>query len=385
MKEARMVKNHYGMNYLKLLLTLFVVLHHTILAYLPGGPGVTVDDPDNFMGFMYLATYFDQFFMFAFFFISGLFTYQSLRRRGPRNYLLHKTVKFGTVFLIGTYLFNPTAFYFMEIAKGVEWWVPYASFSTYISYMHDVGRYLHPAQHLWFLWVLLAFNMIIVGFDRLFPAALNKRVQIKSVPFTMLGIFMIMSSWYILVGSSLGYGFIPIRGPFFIQMSRAVPYFTLFLGGVIIGKPMVADQDRQADTSHLQAGLLLRLSSSPLRSAVWLVCGIVLSLLTVIIPADSQGVYAWMGPIAAAIAGSIGYVSLFHFIEKEHRIMSFLAAHAFGMYIFHYGFVAILHGMCYHLRLSGLFKAVLVFSGALILSLALTVSLRKTRWGRYVL
>ncbi len=49
-----------GLNYLKLLLTLFVVLHHTILAYLPGGPGVTVDDPDNVTGFMYIVVYFDQ-------------------------------------------------------------------------------------------------------------------------------------------------------------------------------------------------------------------------------------------------------------------------------------------------------------------------------------
>ncbi len=43
-----MKEKHSGLNYIKVLLTLYVVLHHAILAYLPGGPGVLVDDPNNF-------------------------------------------------------------------------------------------------------------------------------------------------------------------------------------------------------------------------------------------------------------------------------------------------------------------------------------------------
>ncbi|MBI9096720.1 MAG: acyltransferase [Sphaerochaeta sp.] len=374
-----------GLNYLKLLLTLFVVLHHTILAYLPGGPGVTVDDPDNVTGFMYIAVYFDQFFMYTFFFLSGLFTYDSLRRRGRKNYILHRLAKFGTVFIIGTYLFNPTTFYLMEFAKGTEWWIQYASLRTYTSYMIDVGLYLHPAQHLWFLWVLLAFNVIVTVIDSLYPDLLDHRYAFRSVPVTGMVIFVIMSVGYMLVGSFAGYSFVNIWGPFNIQVSRVIPYFIMFTVGFFIGRPSLYTSGSAADEGVKARNILKSKASPSVWSAVWLVLGLGMSLLSIAIPLSRQGLFAWLGPMAAAIMGSVGYVTLFDCITRENKVVTFLSAHAFGVYVFHYGFVAILQGLFYHISLSGVIKAVLVFAGAVILSLVLTVLLRKTKPGRYFL
>ena len=64
-------------------LTLVVLLHHAVIPYTYFGH----TDPKSFFGFDMIVLATDSFFMAMFFFLSGLFAWSGIARKGPLNYL----------------------------------------------------------------------------------------------------------------------------------------------------------------------------------------------------------------------------------------------------------------------------------------------------------
>ena len=64
-------------------LTLVVLLHHAVIPYTYFGH----TDPKSFFGFDMIVLATDSFFMAMFFFLSGLFVWPGIARKGPANYL----------------------------------------------------------------------------------------------------------------------------------------------------------------------------------------------------------------------------------------------------------------------------------------------------------
>ena len=64
-------------------LTLVVLLHHAVIPYTYFGH----TDPKSFFGFDMIVLATDSFFMAMFFFLSGLFVWPGIARKGPLNYL----------------------------------------------------------------------------------------------------------------------------------------------------------------------------------------------------------------------------------------------------------------------------------------------------------
>src|SRR6201989_232214 len=77
-------------------LTLVVLLHHAVIPYTYFGH----TDPKYFFGFDMVVLATDSFFMAMFFFLSGLFAWSGIARKGAATYLQDRLLRLGFPFAI---------------------------------------------------------------------------------------------------------------------------------------------------------------------------------------------------------------------------------------------------------------------------------------------
>src|SRR3979411_2434162 len=88
-------------------LTLVVLLHHAGIPY----PFFGHTDPKSWIGFDMIVLATDSFFMAMFFFLSGLFVWPSIARKGPLNHLTDRLFRLGLPFVICAFTLIPIAYY----------------------------------------------------------------------------------------------------------------------------------------------------------------------------------------------------------------------------------------------------------------------------------
>src|SRR5882757_5581283 len=89
------------------LITLLVVLHHSVINYTHFGHG----DRMRWLGFDLVVLFNDSFFMACMFFISGLFVCGSLTRRGGTDFIGWRAWRLGVPFLVSILVVMPIAYY----------------------------------------------------------------------------------------------------------------------------------------------------------------------------------------------------------------------------------------------------------------------------------
>jgi hypothetical protein len=93
--------------------TLLVVLHHSVLNFTYFGHG----DSQRWLGFDLVVLFNDSFFMALMFFISGLFVWDGLTRKGWAVFLRDRAWRLGVPFLVSIFLLMPIAYYRRTLAK----------------------------------------------------------------------------------------------------------------------------------------------------------------------------------------------------------------------------------------------------------------------------
>src|SRR5438445_7553154 len=88
-------------------LTLVVLVHHSVIPYTYFGH----TDPKFWIGFDAVVLATDSFFMAMFFFLSGLFVWPGLVRKGPFSYLRDRLLRLGLPFVICAFTIIPIAYY----------------------------------------------------------------------------------------------------------------------------------------------------------------------------------------------------------------------------------------------------------------------------------
>src|SRR6266481_5077779 len=105
-------------------LTLVVLLHHSVIPYTYFGH----TDPKSWIGFDMIVLATDSFFMAMFFFLSGLFVWPGITRKGPLNYLSDRLLRLGLPFVICALTIIPIAYYAISLRHHPEvgfsefWW-----------------------------------------------------------------------------------------------------------------------------------------------------------------------------------------------------------------------------------------------------------------------
>src|SRR5438445_4214885 len=147
-------------------ITLLVLLHHSVVNYTYFGNG----DRMRWLGFDLVVLFNDSFFMACMFFISGLFVRDSLARRGTGNFLGNRAWRLGVPFLISIFVLMPIAYYPTFLRYHLAG-------TTDFNFLHFWWRTLSvgpwPSGPAWFLWVLLALDLLAAVLLALAPRKLK--------------------------------------------------------------------------------------------------------------------------------------------------------------------------------------------------------------------
>src|SRR3979409_1105460 len=139
-------------------MTLVVLLHQAVIPYTYYGH----TDPKEFLGFDMIVIATARFFVAMFFFLSLLFVWPGIARKGPLNYLSDRLLRLGLPFVICAFTVIPLAYYAISLRHHPE-----IGFSEYWWNMITKGPW--PSGPIWFLWVLLAFDVVACLLYRLSP------------------------------------------------------------------------------------------------------------------------------------------------------------------------------------------------------------------------
>jgi glucan biosynthesis protein C len=346
-------------DYLRLAVILLVVFIHAALAYASFSrydPKHYVDatapivDPARWPLLDSPILFIDTFAMPLLFLVSGLFVFSGLERKGSGGYFLPRLKRLGVPFIAAAFLLSPLAFW-----PGYLRSIPDSSVPYWIRFFTTDGWMIGAA---WFLWVLLAFDAIIALLHRMAPALLNA-LHRKPSPLFVLAATAIV---FVPAGMAVSpYSWLTPIGPFDVQPARVPLYFLYFLLGMALGSKGGA-----------------RETVWPTHWGLYLLAGLVSFAAYMLVGVNARG-FALRAVAMTAFAGScagttLGLGGAFHrFAQKHIPALDVLAACSFGIYLFHY---PIMHWLQYALLLQAWpaqEKFAAVFTGALALSICVTL------------
>jgi Acyltransferase family len=224
-------------DYLKATIVLMVVAHHSCLAYTAfahfdpayylTGSTAPVVDAVRWRFFDYAENFNDVFFMSLMFFTSGLFVWPSLQRSGALAFVRARLLRLGIPFAVGVPLLMPLAYYASWQLTGRD--------AGYLTYWRQTFTQAWPPGPLWFLWLLLFFDILAAGFFIVWPR------RIGAVPLTWTrrkplaaaaAMFGVCCVAYLPALKAFewawGVFFMP---PFYFQLSRFGLYLVWFAAG----------------------------------------------------------------------------------------------------------------------------------------------------------
>jgi peptidoglycan/LPS O-acetylase OafA/YrhL len=387
-----MSKSSVAINNLRGYAILMVLAFHSFIAYL-GSQTETAPRPfsapydwtakpiidrDGWFGFDLFCAFQYVYLMQLMFFLSGLFVWSSLARKGARTFLYDRVLRLGVPFVFGVYLLMPVAYYpvYRVTAADPGW-------SAYWS--HWLALPFWPTGPMWFLWLLLALNFAAAGLFVLAPRAGEALTRLSAEAGAHPGRFFIA----LVCVSALAY--VPLAavfapwqwaqfGPFAFQPSFAPQYVIYFFAGLGIG------------ACGLERGLLAADGALARRWARWLAASPAAFMLWIIPTAlmvtrpgatwPGLQIVADLGFVLCAATSCLGLAAVFlRFSAVPPPLFESISQHAYGIYLVHVVFVIWLQYLLLGVALFTVAKAAIVFAGTLILSWATTAAMSRMSIG----
>jgi len=356
---------------LRTFVVILVVLHHVLLAYTTWGElnlespilnvSPVVDEDSSFL-FNLIVGFNDSFFMSLMFFLSGLFVWSSLRRKGSTRFLKDRFKRLGIPFLIGATILMPLAYYASRLQIDS---ITASSTSLSEHWMELAKEGFGTAGPLWFVWVLLLFNLLFIIAYKLFPGmkglfrkkapAVVGRPFISHLILTPIAVALYYPLVLIIIKSGLPWWI--GMGPFQFQLNRILVYFLFYVFGMIIGGYGIER------TFLKKKGSLTRF---------WWVFFLVGAAFGLLYALTAQGF------VVACTSLILGFTGLFIRIDfKPNSAWKNLSENSYGIYIVHYIFVLWCQYTFLDIDIPAVVKGLIVFIMAFILSWGSTILIRK--------
>jgi hypothetical protein len=354
-------------------LTLVVLIHHAVIPYTYFGH----TDPKYWIGFDCVVLATDSFFMAMFFFLSGLFVWPSLGRKSPGTFFHDRLLRLGLPFAIAAFTVIPVAYYAISLRQH-----PDVGFAEFYWKTITVGPW--PSGPVWFVWVLLVFDLTASLLYRISPTLLDpiNRLSLRGYdrPANFwLFLVVVTAVLYIPARVYFGAGRWFTLGPFDVQASRVLLYAAYFFLGAGIG---AANFDR---------GLLSpagRLAKSGWGWAIvtlipyclmWGLIGIKREILgnPVILPNWYEASY---GLFFVAFSAAILFTILAYFLRFKRSgwsVLDPMQSAAYGIFLVHYPIVLWLQYWLFDFDIPAIVKAVVALVLTVVLSWAATAALRR--------
>jgi len=378
MKENVMKNRNVAIDYLRAFITLLVLAHHSALSYLnyayvnPSTPlrsSAPIVDSSRWIFFDHAVEFNDIFFMSLMFLISGLFVLPTLRSKGVISFIKDRFLRLGLPFLVGVLFLIPLAYYPVWLAIGKA--------SNYFQFWFDfITKYGWVPGPLWFIWVLLAFDVLAA---MLYPALriLATKLIGKSSFKVFLTLFLLsFVTWIpmiVMFGRQTWVPFFTI--PFWFQLPRILLYFTWFLCGALLG------------TNCLTQGFLSGNSRFAKSWPVWILLAFIVFICfrfatnmisgfpnAQMVRELAKGTLATL----SCCATSFAFLSLFlGTIKAQSRIFDSIARNAYLMYTVHYIFVLWAQFVLHKVPVNATTKFIVVFLFTVLASWGFSSLLRR--------
>jgi len=376
-----------SVGYLRAFVTLLVLAHHSFLAYCSFTPpppasllpqprrwkAFPVADSAHWPGFDLVVGFNDIFFMSLMFFLSGLFVWQSILRKGAGRFASDRWHRLGVPFFWAVALVSPLA-YSATYAQITA----HPSFGGFARQWLSLGEW--PSGPAWFVWVLLVFDWVAAFLFWLAPTwgeSVGRLASSASLRPARFFLLVVAASAVVYFPMAAVFGRLAWTGwnPFVFQISRFLHYFVWFLAGVAVG------------AWGMERGLLAPDGKLARRWWLWTIRALAafgVATAVALMGLSAQGsrhLWAAAGGIAFVLscaASCFWLLSLFtRFVKVRRDVFDSLTANAYGMYLIHLAFVAWLQYSLLRIALPGIAKGWLVFAGVVLLSWAATAALRR--------
>ncbi len=362
-------------------LTLVVLLHHAVIPYTHFGH----TDPTSWIGFDVIVLATDSFFMAMFFFLSGLFTWPGIARKAPQVFLRDRLLRLGLPFAVAAFTVIPLAYYAIALRQN-----PDLTFAAFWWKTVTAGPW--PSGPIWFVWVLLAFDLTASVLYRLSAHLVDPVNRISQRGFTQPAAF-----WLLLVvvtviayvpaliyfGGSRWFEF----GPFSVQASRILLYFCYFFIGASVG---AANFDRGilgAEGQLPRSRWQWLLATLAFYALMWAMIYVKREILGNPDPQPHwyQAIYS---TLFVLFSGSILLAILAFFLHSPSpgpNLLDRMQADAYGIFLVHYPIALWIQYALFDAALGPIPKAAIGFVLTVILSWGVTAALRKIPGASHVL
>jgi peptidoglycan/LPS O-acetylase OafA/YrhL len=389
-----MSRSSIALSNLRAVVIVIVLAFHSVLAYLaslPASPhsfddapyrwqAIPIVDSQRWFGFDLFCAWQDVSLMSLMFFLSGLFVPSSLARKGGITFLSDRFFRIGLPLVLVVVFLMPVTYY-------PTYRVTAADPSVGAYWEHLTALPFWPCGPQWFLWQLLALNVLAAGLHRFVPLwseSLGRlAASARAHPMWFFAVLVTLSA-LAYVPLALIYSPWEWRsyGPFSVQLCRPLHYLVYFLAGCAVG------------AYGLDRGLLASDGALARHWTAWLVAsiaGFVLWALPTSLMLDGA-----QAPLAVQIPAAFGFVLAcasgcfvllalcLRFAAERTRILDSLSVNAYSMYLLHYVFIVWLQYLLLPLTLFAIGKAAIVFGGTLVLSWAAAVAFGNVSWANHL-
>ncbi len=384
-----MSKASLALSNLRAAVIVIVVAFHAALAYIASTPSPNsainqppywwqafpIVDSHRWLGFDIFCAWQDVSLMSLMFLLSGLFTAGSLQRKGSRDYSVDRLWRVGAPFAFALLILSPLSYYAAYITRSAN-----PSFAGFWSEWFALPFWPNGPQ--WFLWQLLAINLLAALLYSVYPNLIERLAKIGrwagAHPVKFLAVLTIISA---AVYAPLAFAFSPLTwkgmGPLSWQICRPLHYVVYFFAGCAFG------------AYGLDRGLLSLTGSLACRPWFWFAAalaafGLWAGCTSLTFPnwyeaSSLARLAASLGFPLACATGSICLLALFlrYGSPLRWRRIDSLSANAYSIYLLHYVFVVWTQFALLGSNLPAPVKMLLVLSVAL--SASWTASLVFTR------
>ncbi len=353
-------------------LTLVVVLHHAVIPYTHFGH----TDGKSWIGFDFVVTATDSFFMAMFFFLSGLFVWPSLSHKSTAVHLRDRMLRLGLPFAIAAITVIPLAYYAIALRHD-----PDLTFAAFWWKTVTVGPW--PSGPVWFVWVLLGFDLLATLLHRLSPGLIDPINRLSQQCFEQPARFFL----FLLAVTAVVYipaliYFSPNRwfefGPFSVQASRILLYAAYFFIGAGVGAAHVNQGVLSGDGRLARSGWGWVAATIVTYCLMWVMIYVKREILG---NPDTQPAWylAIYGLFFVAFSAAILFAILAFFLgsKRSWNMLDRMQGDAYGMFLVHYPIALWLQYWLFDYDLPAIAKAATVFVLTVILSWAATAVLRK--------
>ena len=387
-----MSKTSLALNNLRGYAVILVLAFHSSIAYVSHQPPAPLPfdqppyawianpivDSDRWLGFDIFCAFTFLYMMQLMFFLSGLFVWPSLKRKSAVVFLYDRFVRLGVPFVLGAYLLMPIGYYAVYRQTALD-----PSWPAYWSHLTALPFW--PAGPLWFLWILLLFNVVAAAISVIAPGAVDgvARIAAKSPSSRLFSALAGITALLILAMSSL---FTPWQwidyGPFAFQPLQLPQYAVFFFFGLVVGA-----QGLERGLFGAEGALAKRWGrwciSAVASFIVWISCS---ALIVTGHGVPGLQIIAELGQaLFAATACFAAAATFLRFGAKPWPSFHGISENSYGIYLFHYVFILWAQYLLLSVAIPAIAKGVIVLGVTLVLSWAVTAAVCAIPLGARVL